>query len=1197
MSRVSKRSPKRFSTSPTGGDKIPVKNHSKSSEKDRIYICPTCTRAFARLEHLKRHQRSHTNERPFQCAACGRCFARRDLVLRHQQKLHASLPTNDRSTAKKHPKGRKIKPKAGQIVSDYLNSNINIIKNNTSNKMPLPTKSQQISEGVYLINPDAQNSMDSSASSRRSSQGSKKPGSATNGSRINGKPYGASTGMSKVMKEKNPRQNNAELSRNAQAMVKNSALSFPTISLGLPIAAATATTPAMPLRDEYIDPQLSQQQQRQQLQQQLQQQQQQHQPPASLFGYHDHRHASFSAAASGSYTGIPGLLHPANNLESIEQEAPDEVNFTSPQVMHASDGHFNYMDLAELENFNLEDLNTPEAFLDLNNSGEPGALNKLNPSPSTESLSRTINPLQAENLEDSASYLKRPYKSLWNYKVEVPGTQRQNSTSNFDSSGGSSTGSSIPIQCTTTTTQTPQSTNSFSPFQQKSVDPSSILAQLQELTGSTSNESGDPQLSEQDEEWLAEFINAPIKAELPTISDHIGFGNSPSTDTSNNNGSSNNVNTGVTSTNENVQNGNSHHSLNQYFKSRQLDILKNAGTSSIKLHNNSSSRCTLKVRNYIMTTYHLNDKQFPKVSELNHYLDLYETEFNPYFPFIHIPSLNFESQPDQLPLMLAMAAVGTLYSFHARNSLTLFNLSRLLIHNYMASKLQVHALNHVPLYITQSLILHLFLSIFHNDVMVTHMSGSELSALVSLIKSTKLNLPIETFLLPPALSSNLSNLNDGTETSVRLLEVCHDYFLLAQSRIRMVHVLYYLSTLYSCFVGDSEELSSDDIKCGSPCPNEEIWNARNYNEWINALKKHNIIINSKADLIKLSNGSNSYSEMWHEMSNLSLNRNVGMMGLLSLLISLNSYIHTRSLAVVTSKGSDAAKVARWRMNERPYIESLIKTWETCFVRNGGMLVSKGQNIQLISHNPMLKLILPILSFTKIRKCIFLSPALNAVWTRDWDKLNTAVKRMTGDNEALRDSVTYSLDIINLWINIASVLRNAEKTSVRTPVFFLTCIFTAVLLISQYLYTLEVWARNYLKSPEGSGVVATADRVLWLRAESIFKKVEKNLLPAEANETSYAEFLRIQAKGALDVDRLDDEISKLALDPQNSAHIAEIISAGRLSARCLSLGVRTLADAPVWPVALVFAEALKSRATAIHEHLSTFTPTSGSKTNA
>ncbi|KAJ8105489.1 hypothetical protein OPT61_g10144 [Boeremia exigua] len=66
------------------------------TDKPRPHVCTTCTRSFARLEHLKRHERSHTKEKPFECPQCARCFARRDLLLRHQQKLHQQGATSTR---------------------------------------------------------------------------------------------------------------------------------------------------------------------------------------------------------------------------------------------------------------------------------------------------------------------------------------------------------------------------------------------------------------------------------------------------------------------------------------------------------------------------------------------------------------------------------------------------------------------------------------------------------------------------------------------------------------------------------------------------------------------------------------------------------------------------------------------------------------------------------------------------------------------------------------------------------------------------------------------------------------------------------------------------------------------------------------------------------------------------------------------
>jgi Zinc finger, C2H2 type len=77
------------------------------TDKPRPHICATCTRSFARLEHLRRHERSHMKEKPFECLECSRRFARQDDCLRHQRKLHSAI------TASSKPRRGRIGSAAG----------------------------------------------------------------------------------------------------------------------------------------------------------------------------------------------------------------------------------------------------------------------------------------------------------------------------------------------------------------------------------------------------------------------------------------------------------------------------------------------------------------------------------------------------------------------------------------------------------------------------------------------------------------------------------------------------------------------------------------------------------------------------------------------------------------------------------------------------------------------------------------------------------------------------------------------------------------------------------------------------------------------------------------------------------------------------------------------------------------------------
>lgn len=115
-------------------DEFTIKG-STPSGKPRVFVCNVCTRAFARLEHLKRHQRSHTKEKPFTCSICARKFSRRDLLLRHSAKLHAGAANSTPRLRKKSLKFENIHDNLNNnhIVDSFNNNNNNNININNNN--------------------------------------------------------------------------------------------------------------------------------------------------------------------------------------------------------------------------------------------------------------------------------------------------------------------------------------------------------------------------------------------------------------------------------------------------------------------------------------------------------------------------------------------------------------------------------------------------------------------------------------------------------------------------------------------------------------------------------------------------------------------------------------------------------------------------------------------------------------------------------------------------------------------------------------------------------------------------------------------------------------------------------------------------------------------------------------------------------
>lgn len=120
-------------------------NGTTPSGKPRLFQCLTCTRAFARHEHLKRHERSHTKEKPFCCGVCQRKFSRRDLLLRHAQKLHAGS-----NEAIKRLRKKSIRKNSASNTNSNCSSNGDSTVNSTSISSPI--LSSQLNTGANKSN-------------------------------------------------------------------------------------------------------------------------------------------------------------------------------------------------------------------------------------------------------------------------------------------------------------------------------------------------------------------------------------------------------------------------------------------------------------------------------------------------------------------------------------------------------------------------------------------------------------------------------------------------------------------------------------------------------------------------------------------------------------------------------------------------------------------------------------------------------------------------------------------------------------------------------------------------------------------------------------------------------------------------------------------------------------------------------------
>lgn len=627
-------------------------------------------------------------------------------------------------------------------------------------------------------------------------------------------------------------------------------------------------------------------------------------------------------------------------------------------------------------------------------------------------------------------------------------------------------------------------------------------------------------------------------------------------------------------TNDSTHKNNSNSSS---FRFEQKDSIENNADSiastidSIKLH-----FFTEELRMAIIKDNQLTSEQFPKVKELNKYVNLFKDHFHKFYPFIHLNSIQLDMS--NYPLLLSISMIGALYDFHSKHAMLLSNIAWFHIRDFLHKSSRDYS--RTPLWLIQSILLLIFIGLFSSDIKVIKSIRHQLPTLLQLVKLTKLNMPLENFVRPPIESDHIFEFQDNPVVLEKLRKQYnsseqtrrnYEYFVLAQTRIRTCHNILLLSNLYSSLKGGDFCFHSIDLKCGVPCSEEILYHTNGPQDWLKYLKQFNITLDSKFSLIELSNGSGNYESCLMYLTNGSPyvfeNMKLSWKTLFSLLISIHERITIDRMNIKKmdySSDDSALNDAKWRMNSKPKIASMIKFWEALYIKNGGTLTPNKSNINIIRNNPAMLLIIPLHNYAKIRKCVDFSKVLKNVWLQNWDVMNENLDTFYHDKESIVEATSYALEILEFWIETVNI--NSEYSANATnPIPSTTCIFISLLIISQYLKIIEKWAFSFkLDNNTRSTTFNVSDRVMWMKILEALRRIQKHLLATgyHMNRTEV----------------INEQYVKHAMKPntpiQETTHIINSIG---LSSHCLYIGVRVLSASPVWSISFVFAQALQSRA--------------------
>ncbi|RKP29578.1 hypothetical protein METBISCDRAFT_18284 [Metschnikowia bicuspidata] len=1101
---------------------IPTKSLTIRTDKPRPHMCSFCTRAFARLEHLKRHERSHTNEKPFQCVVCGRCFARRDLVLRHQQKLHQEIFLVVRSGLLPTALLQSVPESTTLTLSA---DNIIILQNNTSARAPLPNElSAPTPNGLELAmllptnnNTPLCNVLGNQYSSSFSGTDSAQAAGAVASTDMTQQPSPL-TGDLPDLKDKN--KTNTASPRKPDS------------------------SPSAYMRNHYLDSFINSSLSR----------------VNSALGL---RHASFSAVSGISYTNLQDTMTICSTQIT---DVPLYVSFAMSQM--TAEEMENKCCANDFANLDLDwyqmdyALTQAKAPAPSANSGvhedESSFKVKLNTIPSESSLPQTadseyynsniiaghqfLNPSHPHHIKGTTP-LEFGYSLFTDVAsvLEPKGKNIHVGTGFAHLARDSPTASSLRGRALTIMNADLKPVNM------------GTLADISNInTMSTMNEA-------EDLAWVEQIREISVPNEFPLASHNTGF-------------------EGFQYVNDQFEQD----EVYMLFKLRQDDLVKQRSTVNADAldatysmaQNGKMDRSLFKVqftigdtneiiteelRARIVADSKLNDAQFPPCEDLNAYLSLYEKEFNAYYSFIHMPTLkspktnNFENGP----LILSMCVIGALYLYHDLNTLLLFNLSKFHIHNFFETEVTVDKLQFkkVPIMVHQCLVLYIFISMFLNEPNMVEITSRQMNSMVGLIKSTDFHKPLEHFLVPPAPIKGPHD-HAGIQSN-------YDYFIMAQTRIRTIHTFYQLEVLRSALLGCPFPMSGSEVMCGTYCNDENLWRSALAKEWY--LYTQNT---PGKTLLELSNNE-SMGNLFEQLSN---NFFAEPKMSLSNSFVLIMHVHEQILKEYHELKIDIEPLI-WRISHRPRLEGLYKSWASHFIRNSGFSTATTHNYHLFDTQAKLKLTIPMSLLAKMRLCVNFTPVMTQVLYKNWPGMEAMIKKLDTDIDALKEAGQCAIEVLKLWTHNISTFNDAKETSVRTPVFFVTCIFVAVVVLSKVLHVIE-----------NTDTPLTSDHAFWVSCVKVLSCIERALSPKE--ESSYLEFLREQSHGVFDYAwsaELKQNVDRAVRDLNAGKASALVVRGCKLWIQLLSLGVRILADAPLWPLAMGFAEALKNMATQFNEN--------------
>lgn len=433
----------------------------------------------------------------------------------------------------------------------------------------------------------------------------------------------------------------------------------------------------------------------------------------------------------------------------------------------------------------------------------------------------------------------------------------------------------------------------------------------------------------------------------------------------------------------------------------------------------------------------LNAATFPSVQDLHRYVTAYIKFFHPHLPFLHIPSLNFESSEYAMPprfvgnqpqfgqgnmagggscLILSIAAIGAVYEREMDQSRELFQWAHRFIFSYLEirRKADMHrtqfAPRHAsdseetPLWLVQAMLLHVIYGHNCGDKTAAEVASNHCSSLVSLARDAHLARPQQAYSGRQGSTGQngahtggdmggwTSMLNESEE--VDWLE-----WKAVEERKRTLYAVFLLSSMLVMAYNHAPALTNSEIRLDLPC-DEELWAAETSQAWQVMGGAEQANTRSTTFAAALSHLLMS-SQRQRRKSGTTDQHSVGpevelkpsTFGCLILVNALHNYIwETRQ------RHLGRQWTARDTDQMHAHIEPALRAWEMAWASNPCHSLERPNPF---GAGPLSADSVPLLDLAYVRLYINLGRSKEAFWQRDYNSVAQEVAR-SPDGEALSE---------------------------------------------------------------------------------------------------------------------------------------------------------------------------------------------------